>query len=426
MTDELFRREVLDEKRDGLAGGLSLAQPIRLWTLTSFMATVAIALIGFIVLGGYSRRTQVTGKLVPDLGVATVVAPISGVVGRTLLAEGETAESGAGLLQIDASRSTADGQDAFASIRIGVDSREVSLAEIAQSQVAQLDAQMVGVNSQLSVAKEEMRQVERAKDTRREQVRLARKAVERYRGMAGEKFVSQLEIDQQEQALLEHVNQQHALERQTTSIRREIMRLQQTLRELPVLRLAQLASAKRDASLIHQERVLQEASNGLLVRAPVAGVIASRMVEPGQAVQAGQPLLSLLPKGSALEAQLLVPSRAIGFVSPGSKVLLRYQAFPYQKFGHHVGRIKRISRNAISAAASDGLPFEALAVETYYRVLVELEDQTVTAYGMRQPLRAGMLLDADILGERRRLYEWLFEPLYSVRGRLASSGKLER
>lgn len=426
MTDELFRREVLDERREGLAGGLSLAQPIRLWTLTAFMATVATAIIGFIVLGGYSRRTQVAGNLVPDLGLATVVAPISGVVSRTLLAEGDTAEIGAGLLQIDASRSTADGQDAFASIRIGVDSRDVSLAEIARSQVAQLDAQVVGVNSQLSVAKEELRQIERAKDTRREQVRLARTAVERYRGLADAKFVSQLEIDQQEQSLLENVNEQHALERQTIAMRREILRLEQTLRELPALRVAQLASTKRDASLIHQERVLQEAGNGLLVRAPVAGVIASRMVEPGQAVQAGQPLLSLLPEGSTLEAQLLVPSRAIGFMSPGSKVLLRYQAYPYQKFGHHVGRITRISRSAISAGPSGGLPFEAPTVETYYRVLVELEDQAVTAYGRREPLRAGMRIDADIIGERRRLYEWLFEPLYSVRGKLASSGKGER
>ena len=30
----------------------------------------------------------------------------------------------------------------------------------------------------------------------------------------------------------------------------------------------------------------------------------------------------------------------------------------------------------------------------------------------------GMLLDADILGERRRLIEWVFEPLYSLKGRV--------
>ena len=78
-----------------------------------------------------------------------------------------------------------------------------------------------------------------------------------------------------------------------------------------------------------------------------SGLVANRLVEPGQAVQAGQPLVSLLPEGSVLQAQLLVPSRAIGFIEEGDRVLLRYQAYPYQKFGHHVGRVVRISRSAL-------------------------------------------------------------------------------
>ena len=44
--------------------------------------------------------------------------------------------------------------------------------------------------------------------------------------------------------------------------------------------------------------------------------------------------------------------------------------------------------------------------------------QAVTAYGNEEPLKPGMLLDADILGEKRRLIEWVFEPLYSLKGRV--------
>jgi len=53
-----------------------------------------------------------------------------------------------------------------------------------------------------------------------------------------------------------------------------------------------------------------------------------------------------------------------------------------------------------------------------YRVLVSLESQSVLAYGERETLRPGMLVDADILGERRRIIEWVFEPLYAIEGRL--------
>jgi membrane fusion protein len=141
----------------------------------------------------------------------------------------------------------------------------------------------------------------------------------------------------------------------------------------------------------------------------VAGIVAHQMIEPGQAVQGGQALLSILPQGSHLQAMLLVPSRAIGFIAPGDRVQLRYQAFPYQKFGHHVGRVLQVSRSAIEP--KDG-------GEPRYLVLVELEQQAITAYGKLEPLRPGMLVDADILGEKRKLYEWVLEPLYSVQGKL--------
>jgi len=222
-------------------------------------------------------------------------------------------------------------------------------------------------------------------------------------------------LDQQEQAVLELVNEQQALERQAKSIRRGIAQMEQSLQELPAQRAAQVAATDRDRALIHQERIQQETSGELLVKAPVAGLVGSRLIEPGQAVKAGQPLLSLLPEDSTLQAQLLVPSRAIGFVEPGNTVLLRYQAYPYQKFGHQVGRVLRVSRSAVNPGepASVG---SGQASEPYYRVLVALDAQTVTAYGKPEPLRPGMLVEADILSERRKLYEWLLEPLYSLRG----------
>jgi membrane fusion protein len=52
--------------------------------------------------------------------------------------------------------------------------------------------------------------------------------------------------------------------------------------------------------------------------------------------------------------------------------------------------------------------------EPLYRVLVELDQQTVSAYGRAEPLKPGMTVDADILLDQRRLIEWVLEPLYGV------------
>lgn len=370
MSHDLFRREVLDAKCSSHLGGISLAQPLKLWLLATVAVLAAVIIIGFLVFGQYSRRSRVTGQLVPSLGLSTVVAPTAGVVGRLFPEEGDRVDAGSALVRIDAPRAMSSGQDALAVIREELHARAASVQQLGDSQIAQIDAQVAGTYRQLVVARQELHQVEQAIATRGEQIRLGRNTVERYRRIAGEQYVSQVQVDQQEQALLELVNEQQALQRQATSIRRGIAQMEQTLRELPAQRDAQQAVTRRDQALIGQERVQQEASGELLLKAPVAGLVASRLIEPGQAVQAGQPLLSLLPHGSELRAQLLVPSRAIGFVEAGDTVLLRYQAYPYQKFGHYRGRVMRVSRSAMNPGESAALAGSGQASEPYYRVMV--------------------------------------------------------
>ncbi|WP_165786326.1 hypothetical protein [Methylomonas sp. Kb3] len=53
-----------------------------------------------------------------------------------------------------------------------------------------------------------------------------------------------------------------------------------------------------------------------------------------------------------------------------------------------------------------------------YRVTVEIDKQAVQAYRQDIPLQSGMLLDADIWLDHRRLIEWVFDPLYSILGRV--------
>lgn len=143
--------------------------------------------------------------------------------------------------------------------------------------------------------------------------------------------------------------------------------------------------------------------------------------DPGQAVVTNQTLASLLPSGTVLQAELYAPSRAAGFIKPGMAVLLRYQAFAYQKFGQQHGRVREVSSTAMSPEDM-ALPGATMTTggtgQPLYRVRVDLERQAVTAYGIPQPLKSGMLLDASVLLEKRRLYEWVLEPLYTVTGRL--------
>jgi membrane fusion protein len=409
----LFRREVLEAKRGSWLGSISLAQPLRLWVLAVLAAIFAAIVLSFFIFGEYTRRSRVEGELVPDLGLSTVVAPSAGVVATLHAEEGDRVQRQAALLLINVPRVTAAGDDALKVMREGQEARAVSLGMLQDAQDRQLQVQQRGIEQQREALRRELKQIEGEIHTRGEQVRIGRETVQRFRQVVDQRYVSLIQLGQQEQSMLDMLNAQQSLRRQATSMRRTLAQLDQSLAEVPEQRRAARASTERDLATLSQESVQAEANGELLLRAPVSGLVASRLVEAGQAVQIGQPILSLLPEGSQLRAQLLVPSAAIGFVKPGDRVLLRYLAYPYQKFGSHEGTVIRVSRSAVAAANSKGETGEPV-----YRVLVSLDKQSVLAYGVQEALRPGMRLEADIMGERRRLYEWILEPLYSVAGKV--------
>ena len=415
MTQPLFRPEVLAAKRTSWLGGISLAQPVRLWVLTAFAAFVALAVILFLVFGTYTRRSRVVGQLVPVQGMATVLAPATGVVTRVDIPEGGRVEAGQTIAIVSVPRATVAGGDTVAALQQRLARRADGLESAQSAQQQLLDAQATGLTSQLATARRELAQINAEVATRQEQVRLANETLERLRQLRDDKYVSELQLKQQEATALAQVSEVQILQRQAIATRRLIAQLQQATQELPGQRQASQAGFQRDLALLEQEQVELQARGELAITAPVAGVIATQLFKPGQAVQAGQPLVSVLPGNGALEAELLVPSRAIGFIDPGDEVLLRYQAYPYQKFGHHQGRVARISRSTVSAG-SPASPTGNGPSEPYYRVNVALARQAITAYGQPEALKPGMVLDADVLGERRTLIEWVLEPLYSLQG----------
>jgi membrane fusion protein len=136
----------------------------------------------------------------------------------------------------------------------------------------------------------------------------------------------------------------------------------------------------------------------------------------GKIAEPNQLQLEIVPSGSALEAELFVPSRAIGFVRIGQHVGIRYAAFPYQNFGRYAGTIAEISQNILTKADTPSGPIELK--EPAYRVTAKLDRQDVDAYGKKMPLQAGMLLQADIILDRRSLMKWILDPLLSIRGQL--------
>jgi membrane fusion protein len=330
--------------------------------------------------------------------------------------EGGRVVAGRTLALIAVPRASVVSGDTIVALEQRLQQRRDGISEAQAAQIQVFSAQSAGLQAQLAVAQHELAQIEAEIATRQQQIRIANETLERLRQLEDARYVSILQINQQESSVLEYTSQMQMMQRQAIATRRTLAQLQQAEGELPGQRRNTEAGYRRDLALLEQEQVETEARGALTVTAPVNGVVATQMAKPGQAVQAGQPLMSLLPKDGELEADLLVPSVAIGFIEQGDSVLLRYQAYPYQKFGHQRGTVARISRSALTPSELGVLIGSAQQGGPYYRVTVMLTGQAIIAYGKSEPLKPGMLLDAEILGEQRRLIEWVFEPLYSLKG----------
>lgn len=421
MSDSLFRQEVMQARQARWLGGIVLGQPVSLWLLTGFAVVAAAAVICFLVLGDYTRRTRVTGQLVPSFGLASVASPGAGILTEVRVEEGQRVLAGDVLAVVTTPRSTLMGGNTAAALQAAIAERQDGVVDSYASQRLQLQAQQAGLAAQISGGHAELRQIEAEGFTRRQQHALAEQTLERFRGLRGKQFVTDLQLQQQQTLALEKLGEAQSLERQALALRRQLAQLEQARQELPSRLAALDAGEQRDRASLAQESVEASSQAEAVIQSPVSGTISTLLGQAGQAVQPGQPVLSLLPAASALEAHLMVPSRAVGFIEPGDPVLLRYQAFPYQKFGHHGGRVVRVSRSALTAGELGSLLGNTQAGEPYYRIVVALDRPTVRAFGRDESLKPGMLLEADILGEQRKLWEWAIEPLYALSGSMASA-----
>ncbi len=151
------------------------------------------------------------------------------------------------------------------------------------------------------------------------------------------------------------------------------------------------------------------------IKSTINGKVTSIQSKTGQMVTSKHPLLAILPDDAKYQAELFIPSRAIGFIESGKQVMIRYDAFPYQQFGLYQGSISDISGSIFLPGE---LPVPVILEEPVYRVKVILKSQFVTAFSKQLTLQSGMLLDADIILEKRTFVEWLFEPLFSLKSNI--------
>lgn len=374
----------------------SRASSVIVWTAVGGTAL----LILWSLLAPLGESVAVQGKLQPGRRVKRVEAPVAGIVAELLVREGQTVRQGQLLLRFDLRQARSQLMAAEASRqRLMRENRiyaevlgDQTAGALSPNQRLRLSNQLAQRRSSLQAATAELRQSEQRLAGLSQAWRTATDIADRYSRLVQAGAVSGV----QELQTRSSANQ---LRSQMLEEQRTIARLKANLVQVQVGPAAELrgrieTNLRQITDLDGQIRQARLQIQYGQLRAPLNGVVFDLKVSPSSVVEAAAPMLVLVPSGS-LEARVLVPSRVIGFISPGMKARLSLDTFPATDYGYLPALVRDIGSDALTAEEMR-TTLGAEAAGLFYPVVLELSHQTLAAGQRQVPLKAGMTLTADI------------------------------
>jgi len=135
-----------------------------------------------------------------------------------------------------------------------------------------------------------------------------------------------------------------------------------------------------------------------LLIAPVDGFISfHNFSKDQQFVNAGEDVLSIVPLGGdSIVGNVFMPSVGSGKVKTGQDVIIKFEGFPYEEYGSVRGKV--LSKSLVPK-------------DKKYRVIVELPTGLMTSHRKELPFSQQMLGQAEIITEKKRFIEKIFEEL---------------
>ena len=409
MAVQLFRQEALDHHGERFWGSSITLRSPALMTLTILLVCLFICAMGFLIKGDYSRKALVVGAIVASKGEVKVRAPVNGTIEKLEAELGERVGKGGALLTIQTVNHISDGMDISEQLLSENELQRKILAQLIEDKrkaypkkLRQLDSEQISLASSIAEQEKSIRNEEQI-------VLLQQIKVDRLSALSEQKHTSSSNIDL---AKMESLGQENALHKSRLSLSGSKRQLEKLDHEKYLIMLEyqqQMAELKKGLSELRKQNLQLQSERERQVVSPVTGTVSVVYSHQGQEVIAQQSLITISPEDTMLEAQLYVPSRSIGFIEAGQEVILRIEAFPYQKFGMLNAQIKDVSASVL-------LPEESQAAidipEPYFKVNAVLADQFILAFGKQFALRPGMQIRADVVLEKRSLLEWILEPLF--------------
>ena len=417
--------------------------PLAGWYLRMLMG-LFVCLLLWVILGRLDIVAVAEGKLVPEGYLKIVQSVEQGIVKSILVREGERVKEGQVLIRMDPVLANADGRSLSSDYhhkRLALRRIDAQLsgnpfitqkddpAEIFRQMQAQYEANLQAYRNALAQEQAMREKAENDLSSARTIKAKLEQTLPHY--IAQEAAYSKLSRDGFAGQIMaadksrERIEREQDLRSQEFVIRSNLALIAQADRKIEQITAdyrRQLQGERVEAATqyerLRQELAKIEHRQGQLeLRAPQAGIVKDLATHTvGTVTSPGTILMTLVPLGENVIAEVWVGNQDVGFVRPGQDVKIKLAAFPFQKYGMAQGSVDQVSADATEAPSantrSDALtgrdrPMGPLA----YRALVHLGSQDLISGDKPYPLAAGMQVSAEINLGTRSILEYLLSPV---------------
>ena len=348
----LFRKEAVSHQSKRLTGAITLAQPLSIKLTVLILISVAVSIIAFLFNAEYSRKETVRGFLMPNKGVIKSFANQGGTIDKLWVKEGDNIIKGQSLVTIIVQQNNSNGVDLSTQLTEQLNAQLNLLSDEVTQHQALKTQELLNLQTQKVASDNERVALESQLILAEEKLTLLSEQQLDFNQLNKNGYVSNLEKDRQQQALLDAKQEKQNIARLLLQHQNKLNQIVFNLINIPQQYTLRINILKRQQADI-QRQLAQVASNyKYTITASNNGIVTGIQVVEGETLSQSKaqakPLLHIIPENSELVAELLLPTRSAGFIEIGNITRLRFDAFPYQRFGFISSEIVRIDQTLIA------------------------------------------------------------------------------
>lgn len=384
-----------------------------------------------------------TGKLVPQSYLRIVQPLEQGIVKEILVREGERVQEGQVLMRMDpqlteADRRVVDNELKLKRLQLRRIDAEMKGASITRQSgddaglLAQVEAQhrarrqayQDSVDTEKAVlikVQQDLKAAQEIEAKLQKTVPMHKETADGWAQLAKEGFAGKLLAQERMRLYIESAQDLKAQTENVASLRASIAQAEKRLAQITSNYRQQLQNERIDMAA-QTQRLEEELGKhvhrtGLMeLRAPQAGIVKDLATHTAGTVAApGTILMTLVPQGEPLVAEVWVSNDDVGFVRGGQPVKVKLSTFQFQKYGMVDGSVRHISadasENQSAGTASVEIGRNRTAMPLTYKTIVDMGSQELVAQGVRYALTPGMQVAAEIHLGTRTVLEYLLSPV---------------